>query len=781
MSIDILQELSQNAIDFAYEANSQRAFADARDGLKPGQRACLWEFYSKGYSSNKPHVKSAKVSGGVISSWWPHGDVAIYETFARMSQPWINNIPEVSWHGANGNQIIGNAVASARYTEARLSAAAEEGLFVNMKKNPVPMIANFSEDDYWPEVLPALLPRLLVNGCQGIGYTLANQWATYNLQEVIDVITNYLTTGELDYSNLYPDFPTGGVIINKPDLEEICRTGKGRIVVRAKAEIKNKSILITELPYQVYVEPLIDSIKELIEKEEIKDISDIYNKSDKNKLLIEIVSDNPTLVLQQLFKLTELQKTFNPNQYALVGKTPKLLNLKDYLDIYINHNYQCIRREHEYDLEKANSRKEIVDGLLKALEDIDNIIALIKKSDSSTHAREQLKEVYNFSEVQAKAIVDMKLGRLAHLEKVELNEERTQLEQTIKDCILVISSVEKQQEIYLNRLQAYGKKYGAPRKTEVIYIAPPSKEDKEIEYVEPEKCVVIMTKSGLIKRVPQTSFRAQRRNGKGVKTQDDITHAAIRTNTIDSLMVFTDKGQMYRLLVNDIPAGTNSTKGQSIKALTAMSPDETPVVIYSIYRDTDAQYVLFATKNGLVKKTSLEEYVKTKKKNGIAAISLREGDELAAVTLVKDELLLLITKNGMSIKFDSTEVGATSRTTSGVKGITLAEDDYVIAALPIRNDKDEIAVFSTNGLGKRISLAEIPLQKRAGKGLVCYKPTDATGLIAAAALVEDEDLVLILGDTNSICIEAKEIPTLGRASIGNQIIKNSKIRSVSKV
>ena len=781
MSIDILQELSQNAIDFAYEANSQRAFADARDGLKPGQRACLWEFYSKGYSSNKPHVKSAKVSGGVISSWWPHGDVAIYETFARMSQPWINNIPEVSWHGANGNQIIGNAVASARYTEARLSAAAEEGLFVNMKKNPVPMIANFSEDDYWPEVLPALLPRLLVNGCQGIGYTLANQWATYNLQEVIDVITNYLTTGELDYSNLYPDFPTGGVIINKPDLEEICRTGKGRIIVRAKAEIKNKSILITELPYQVYVEPLIDSIKELIEKEEIKDISDIYNKSDKNKLLIEIVSDNPTLVLQQLFKLTELQKTFNPNQYALVGKTPKLLNLKDYLDIYINHNYQCIRREHEYDLEKANSRKEIVDGLLKALEDIDNIIALIKKSDSSTHAREQLKEVYNFSEVQAKAIVDMKLGRLAHLEKVELNEERTQLEQTIKDCILVISSVEKQQEIYLNRLQAYGKKYGAPRKTEVTYLAPPSKEDKEIEYVEPEKCVVIMTKSGLIKRVPQTSFRAQRRNGKGVKTQDDITHAAIRTNTIDSLMVFTDKGQMYRLLVNDIPAGTNSTKGQSIKALTAMSPDETPVVIYSIYRDTDAQYVLFATKNGLVKKTSLEEYVKTKKKNGIAAISLREGDELAAVTLVKDEPLLLITKNGMSIKFDSTEVGATSRTTSGVKGITLAEDDYVIAALPIRNDKDEIAVFSTNGLGKRISLTEIPLQKRAGKGLVCYKPTDATGLIAAAALVEDEDLVLILGDTNSICIEAKEIPTLGRASIGNQIIKNSKIRSVSKV
>lgn len=781
MSIDILQELSQNAIDFAYEANSQRAFADARDGLKPGQRACLWEFYSKGYTSNKPHVKSAKVSGGVISSWWPHGDVAIYETFARMSQPWINNIPEVSWHGANGNQIIGNAVASARYTEARLSAAAEEGLFVNMKKNPVPMIANFSEDDYWPEVLPALLPRLLVNGCQGIGYTLANQWATYNLREVIEVITNYLATGELDYSNLYPDFPTGGIIINKPDLEEICRTGKGRIVVRAKTEIKGKSILITELPYQVYVEPLIDSIKELIEKEEIKDINDIYNKSDKNKLLIEIVSDNPALVLQQLFRLTELQKTFNPNQYALVGKTPKLLNLKDYLDIYISHNYQCIRREHEYDLEKASSRKEVVDGLLKALEDIDNVIALIKKSDSSAHAKERLKEVYDFSEVQAKAIVDMKLGRLAHLEKVELNEERAQLEQTIKDCIMVISSTERQQEIYLNRLQAYGKKYGTPRKTEVIYIVPPSKEDKEIEYVEPEKCVVIMTKSGLIKRVPQASFKAQRRNGKGVKTQDDITHAAIRTNTIDSLMVFTDKGQMHRLLVNDIPAGTNSTKGQSIKALTSMSPDETPVVIYSIYRDTDAQYVLFATKNGLVKKTSLEEYIKTKKKNGIAAISLREGDELAAVTLVKDEALLLITKNGMSIKFDSTEVGATSRTTSGVKGITLAEDDYVIAALPIRNDKDEIAVFSANGLGKRISLTEIPLQKRAGKGLVCYKPTDATGLIAAAALVEDEDLVLILGDTNSICVEAKEIPTLGRASIGNQIIKNSKIRSVSKV
>ena len=774
--IEICQELHQNAIDFAYEANSQRAFADARDGLKPGQRACLWEMYIKGYSSSKPHVKSAKIDGGVAATWWPHGTTAIYETFARMSQSWINNIPEVDWHGANGNQIIGSSPAADRYTEARLSTAAEEGMLYGLKKNNVPMILNFSEDEEWPEVLPAIFPRLLINGCQGIGYTVANVWLPHCLKEIVDIINNYIQSGEINYENIYPDFPSGGVIINKNDLANIYKTGKGTVILRGRAEIDNNSIFITELPYQTYVEPLLDEIKELILKEEITGIKDIYNKSDKKRLLVEIECDgNPRVVLNQLYKLTSLQKSFSANQYALVSKTPKLLNLKQYLDIYINHNLECIQKEYEFDLKKAQARQEIVEGLVKALEDIDNIIELIKKSDNSINAKNALIEKYHFTENQAKAILDMKLSRLAKLEKVELNEELKGLTSNIESYFQIIQNVNKRKEIFLDRLLTFANKHGSNRKTALTQIEK-KPEEKEIEFVEPEKCAVVLTESGLIKRIPSSSFRTQHRNGKGIKTQDDITSMIIRTNTIDSLMIFSDKGKMYRLLVNDIPVGTNASKGQSVKSLIEMEVNENPSVIYSIYRDTDAKYVLFTTKNGVVKKTSLDEYVNTKKKSGISAITLREDDELVSVNLIKDEDLILITEKGMAIKFSSTEIGASSRTTIGVKGITLNKEDYVVSALPIRNETDSLAIFAKNGLGKKIKLNELPLQKKAGKGLICYKNE-----VCAAALVSDEDNILICGDKNSLCISASEIPELSRSSLGNQIIKDSNIVSISKV
>lgn len=774
--IEICQELHQNAIDFAYEANSQRAFADARDGLKPGQRACLWEMYIKGYSSSKPHVKSAKIDGGVAATWWPHGTTAIYETFARMSQSWINNIPEVDWHGANGNQIIGSSPAADRYTEARLSTAAEEGMLYGLKKNNVPMILNFSEDEEWPEVLPAIFPRLLINGCQGIGYTVANVWLPHCLKEIVDIINNYIQSGEINYENIYPDFPSGGVIINKNDLANIYKTGKGTVILRGRAEIDNNSIFITELPYQTYVEPLLDEIKELILKEEITGIKDIYNKSDKKRLLVEIECDgNPRVVLNQLYKLTSLQKSFSANQYALVSKTPKLLNLKQYLDIYINHNLECIQKEYEFDLKKAQARQEIVEGLVKALEDIDNIIELIKKSDNSINAKNTLIEKYQFTENQAKAILDMKLSRLAKLEKVELNEELKGLISNIESYFQIIQNVNKRKEIFLDRLLTFANKHGSNRKTALTQIEK-KPEEKEIEFVEPEKCAVVLTESGLIKRIPSSSFRTQHRNGKGIKTQDDITSMIIRTNTIDSLMIFSDKGKMYRLLVNDIPVGTNVSKGQSVKSLIEMETNENPSVIYSIYRDTDAKYVLFTTKNGVVKKTSIDEYINTKKKSGISAITLREDDELVSVNLIKDEDLILITEKGMAIKFSSTEIGASSRTTIGVKGITLNKEDYVVAALPIRNETDSLAIFAKNGLGKKIKLNELPLQKKAGKGLICYKNE-----VCAAALVSDEDNILICGDKNSLCISASEIPELSRSSLGNQIIKDSNIVSISKV
>lgn len=778
MSIDICKELHQNFIDFAYEANSQRAFPDARDGLKPGQRACLWEFYTKGYTSAKAHVKCAKIAGGVIADWWPHGDQAIYDTFVRMSQSWINNIPEVDFHGANGNQIISGDAASSRYTEARLAKVIEEGMFQGIKKNNVPMIPNFSEDKEWPEVLPAILPRLLINGSQGIGVTVANHWSLFNLGEIIPIIEKYITTGELDYSNLMPDFPTGGILINKKDIHIIHETGKGKIIIRAKTEIKGNNILITELPYQVYVEPLIDKIKMLIESEQIKGIDEIYNKCDKKHLLIEIQCvDNPSAVLNKLFSLTDLQKSFSPNQYALVSKTPKLLTLKEYLDIYIAHNEQCIQKEFEFDYQKAQQRKEIVSGLLKALEDIDNIISLIKKSDSSADAKNNLIKTYRFTEPQAKAIVSMRLGTLARLEAVELNQESAELDQTIQNCSKVMASQEEQSKIFLIRLLELGKKYAKPRKTQVTQIDISPKADKEIEYVEPEKCVVVLTESGGVKRIPAASFKTQKRNGKGIKTQDDITNAIIRTNTIDHLMVFTNKGKMYRLLVDNIPTGTNTSKAISIKTLIEMEKGEEPTLIYSIYRDTDARFVIFATKRGILKKTPLDEYTGLKKKNGMIAIKLREGDELASVSLASDEDILMITKKGQVIRVASSDVGSSSRATIGTKGINIPEDDEVIAMLPIRDKTDCLAVFSVNGLGKKIPLNEIACQGRGGKGIRCYKDND----LAAACLVADTDHILIVGLTNSICIDAESIPIIQtRTAAGNILIKN-RIKAVSKV
>lgn len=779
MSINICEELHQNFIDFAYEANSQRAFPSALDGLKPGQRACLWEFFSKGYTSNKPHVKSAKVSGGVIAETWPHSNAAIYETFCRMSQDWINNVPEVDWHGSNGSIQISGEGASERYTEARLSQAAELGLFQGIKKNNVPMILNFSEDKEWPEVLPAVLPRLLVNGSQGIGLTIANHWTLFNLNDCIRVIEEYIQTGKIDYNNFYPDYPTGGIIINKNDIHTIHETGRGKVILRAKAEIKDNIISITEIPYQTYVEPIIDEIKNLIVKDGFTGIDEIFNKSDRKRLLIEIHCDeNPEKVLNKLFTQTSLQKSYNPNQFALVGKTPKLLTLKEYLGVYIQHNYECIKREFQFDLEKSQKRKEIVDGLLKALENIDNIIALIKKSDDSSSAQKNLMIQYNFTEPQAKAIVSMRLGTLAHLESIELNKENQELEQTINNCKDVISSESKRSEIFLTRLKELGKKFGRPRRTQVEQINIPKEEKIKEEFI-PEKCVVVMTEGGKIKRIPIDSFKVQKKNTKGVKTQDDITSCVIRTSTADSLMIFSTKGVMYRISVNDIPNGTNSSVGQSVKILTKMAINEEPATIYSIYHDTDAKYVLFATKNGTVKKTSIEEYINTKK-SGVVAIKLREGDSLAAVALIKDEDIFLITKNGQAIRFNSSEVASGSRNTIGMKGITLSEGDEVINCLPIRNKNDDLAIFNADGCGRRLKLDTFHCQSRGGKGLKLAK--DSGPRTAAAVLVSDEDKILIMGNKNSVCISAKDIPVLeSHQSVGNILIKADYIKSATKV
>ena len=783
----IIGEVEQSFLDYSLSVITDRAIPSAEDGLKPVARRILWDMFDKGYMNNKKFVKCAQPVGDTMGRFHPHGDSSIYGALVWLSQPWNMRYPLIAFHGNNGSRD-GDEAAAYRYTECKLSKMGEE-MLADIKKNTVDWQLAYTDAEDEPIYLPGRIPNLIVNGTSGIAVAMACSFAPHNLNEVMDAAVHVVSNPDCDIKEILnfisgPDFPTGGTIINKDELPAAYLTGKGRARIRGEYVIESDkrgdSIVFTSIPYKVSKEDLVKDIDKLCEEGKLEGVVTIRDESNKDgvRFVIELakgVSTEP--IIAKLFKLTRLEDTYSFNQVALVDKKPQLLNIKQLLEIYIDHQKDVLLRKTKFEADKVAARIHILEGLLKALEDIDNVIALIKASESAAAAKVALMSKYSLSEVQAKAILDMKLAKLARLEKVEIQNEKAELEQELARLNAIIANPIPE---LINGFNSIKATYGDARRSKITQVAS-TKEEKEIEFVEPEKCVVIMTEGGLVKRIPATSFRTQKRNGKGVKTQDDITHAVIRTNTIDSLMIFSDKGKMYRLLVNDVPVGTNVSKGQSIKSLINMDMDEQPAVMYSIYRDTDAAYVLFVTKNGLVKKTSLDEYVKTKKKTGIAAISIKDGDELAAVSLVKDEQLIITTANGMAIRFDSKEVSPTSRATSGVKGINLAEGDVVVSAVPVRNTNDKLAVFVNGGMAKRIDLTELPVQKRAGKGLMCYKPTDSTGKVVAAALVEDTDCILVLGDKSSICIEASEIPNLGRASIGNLVIKNNKVLSVSKV
>ena len=781
----IIQEVEQSFLDYSLSVITDRAIPSAEDGLKPVARRILWDMFDKGYMNNKKVVKCAQPVGDTMGRFHPHGDSSIYGALVWLSQPLNMRYPLIFFHGNNGSRD-GDEPAAYRYTECKLSKMGEE-MLADIKKNAVDWQLAYTDEEEEPIYLPGRIPNLLVNVTSGNEVAMACSFAPHNLNEIMDAACHVLNNPKCEVKDLLefvkgPDFPTGGLVINKDELATAYLTGKGRARIRAEYTIESSKsgkdcIVYTSMPYKVSKSDLIAEIDQLCEEKKIEGIAAIRDESGKGEVrfVVELekgVSAEP--IIAKLFKLSRLEDTYSYNQVALVDKEPRLLNLKQLLEIYIAHQRDVLLRTTAFEADKVKAKINILEGLLIALEDIDNVIAMIKGSESAAVAKEKLMAAYNLNEAQAKAILDMKLSKLAKLEKIELENEKKELVELLNKLNAILTDPVPEMNKIFNSIKST---YGDARRTTIIQAPSATDEDKEIEFVEPEKCVVIMTEGGLIKRVPSAAFKVQKRNGKGVKTHDDITHAVIRTNTIDSLMIFTDKGKMYRLLVNDIPVGTNVTKGQSIKSLIAMEADEEPAIIYSIYRDTDAQFVLFVTKNGLVKKTTLEEYTKTKKKTGISAITLKENDSLAAVSLIKDEQLILVTLTGACIRFNSNEITPTSRTTSGVKGITLADGDYIVAALPVRNIEDQIALFSQNGLGKKFKMAELPLQKRAGKGLMCYKDSS----VAAAALVSDEDNILILGDHSSICIEATEIPLLSRSSVGNQLIKDNKILSVSKV
>ena len=783
----IIHEVEQSFLDYSLSVITDRAIPSAEDGLKPVARRILWDMFDKGYFNNKKFVKCAQPVGDTMGRFHPHGDSSIYGALVWLSQSWNMRYPLISFHGNNGSRD-GDEAAAYRYTECKLSKMGEE-MLADIKKNTSDWQLAYTDEEEEPVYLPGRIPNLLVNGTSGIAVAMACSFAPHNLNEVMDAAKYLLDNPTCEIKDLLtfikgPDFPTGGMIINKDELLNTYITGKGRARIRGEYTIESNkgqdSIVFTSIPYKVSKTQLILDIDKLCEDGTLEGITAIRDESNIQgvRFVIELakgVSAEP--IISKLFKNTRLEDTYSINQVALVNKKPEVLNLKRLLEIYNEHQKDVLIRKTNFEAEKIRARIHILDGLLIALEDIDNVIALIKKSESAAAAKINLINQYNLSEAQAKAILDMKLAKLAKLEKVEIQEEKNNLIKELDHLNNILANpIPEMKNIYTE----IEKNYGDERRSTITQVAI-TKEEKEIEFVEPEKCVVVMTEGGSIKRIPTSSFRTQKKNGKGIKSQDDITSCVLRTNTIDNLMIFSDKGIMYRLLVDNIPVGTNTSVGQSIKSLVNMEVDENPATMYSIYRDTNAKYVLFTTKNGLVKKTTLDEYIKTKKKTGIAAIALRENDGLASVSLIDNEPILLLTKNGYIIRFNSSEITPTSRSTYGIKGITLSEGDEVVMALPIRHDTDSLAVFTTGGMGKKVPLTEITIQKRGGKGLYIYKPTASTGNVISASLIDDNDNLLISGNSASICISAKDIPALGRISIGNQMIKSGSIKSVTKV
>ncbi len=626
---EITDEVSQNFIDSSYDTNTNRAFPDARDGLKPGQRACLWEMYKKGYTSDKPHVKSAKISGAVCSDIWPHGTTAIYDTFVRMSQPFINNVPEVDFHGSNGNQILGADPAADRYTEARLSQAAEYGLFQGIEKDSVDMMLNFSEDQWWPTILPAVLPRLLVNGCMGIGVSISNTHLPFNLCETTELIIDYMNTGNIKYPHI-PDFPSGGVLVDVSEAEQINRTGKGRVVLEARSSIKGREIQFTELCYQTYIEPIIEQIKAKVDSGAVKGVASVDNKSDKRHLCLSVEvsrTADPQEVLEQLYQCTDLRQTYTANQIAIVGKTPKLLNLKEMVDIYIAHNVECIRREFEFDYQKASNRMEIVDGLLICVKNIDKVVAVVRSSKGVPESSVRLQSEFGLTEAQAKAVLDMRLAKLSSLEVGALEKERVQLEKQVSKCDKVRASEREQKKVLVKRLSDLALKFGTPRRTKVAQKRRKQKEQK--------MATVRINDSGYIK-----------------KNSENDTKGSLCREVADEAMLylFSNKGKMYRICAQDVP---ENDRGIALGAMVEMDNDEHVVFICI----DSCEEIAVMTSDRKAKRVAFSELAgKTRNLKGMPYIKLNENETVVFVNetkyakdILKSAELMSRTSKGKSV------------------------------------------------------------------------------------------------------------------------------------
>ena len=800
--INIEDEMKSAYIDYSMSVIVSRALPDVRDGLKPVHRRVLFGMHELGVRSTSAHKKSARIVGEVLGKYHPHGDTSVYDTMVRMAQDWSLRYMLIDGQG-NFGSVDGDSPAAMRYTEARMRKIADE-MLADIEKETVDHQLNFDDSLQEPTVLPTRIPNLLINGASGIAVGMATNMPPHNLSEVVDGTVAYIDNREIGIDELIqhikaPDFPTGGIIYGYEGVREAFHSGRGRVVIRARAnfeEVQGKEcIVVTEIPYQVNKADMIKKTVDLINEKKVEGIADIRDESNRKGMRIVYVLKRdaiPNIVLNTLYKYTALQSSFSVNNIALVEGRPQLLNLKDLISHFVNHRHEVVVRRSEFELKKAEERAHILEGLIIASDNIDEVIAIIRASANADEARANLIERFSLSEIQARAIVEMRLRQLTGLEQDKLRSEYDEVLRNIEDLKDILAREDRRMEIIKQELLEVKEKYGDPRRSEINYVGG----DLSIEDMIPDEQVVItISHAGYIKRTPLAQYKTQQRGGVGQKasatrTEDFLEHLFVGTNH-QYMLFFTQNGQCYWLRVYEIPEGSRTSKGRAIQNLINIAQDD-KVKAFICTRDlkdeeyVNSHYVIMATKSGIVKKTPLEQYSRPRQ-NGIIAINIREGDELleAKLTTGASQIFLGL-RSGKAIRFEESKTRPMGRTASGVRGITLAdEQDEVIGMVSVHNFDEDILVVSENGYGKRSSIEDYRITNRGGKGVKTISITDKTGGLVAIKNVSDSDDLMIINKSGiAIRMPVEDLRTMGRATQGVKLINlrdQDSIAAVTKV
>ncbi|EHP49400.1 DNA gyrase subunit A [Odoribacter laneus] len=803
IKINIEEEMKSSYIDYSMSVIVSRALPDVRDGMKPVHRRVLYGMNELGVTSNKPYKKSARIVGEVMGKYHPHGDSSVYMTMVRMAQPWSLRYPLVDGQG-NFGSVDGDSPAAMRYTEARMKKIAEE-MLADLEKDTVDMAPNFDESLKEPTVLPSKIPNLLVNGASGIAVGMATNMAPHNINDAVDAICAYIDNHDIDIEELIriikaPDFPTGGTIYGYNGVKESYRTGRGRIIVRAKTSIEvsptgREKIIVHEIPYQVNKLELILRIAELINEKKIEGISNVNDESDRNgmRIVIDVKKDAiSNVVLNTLLKHTALQTSFGVNNVVLVHGRPKLLNLKDLIRHFVEHRHEVVIRRTQFELRQAEKRAHILEGLIIACDHIDEVIRIIRGSKTPEEARNTLMERFSLTDVQASAIVDMRLRQLTGLEQDKLRAEYEEIEKLITHLQEILASVELRMEIVKSELIEMKQLYGDERRTDIVYA---SEEFNPEDFYADEEMVITISHMGYIKRTPLSEYKVQNRGGvgsKGSATRDeDFLEHMIMATMHNTMLFFTEKGKCFWLKVYEIPEGTKQAKGRAIQNLLNIEPDDKVKAYINLLdlKDTDyinSNYIVLCSKKGIIKKTTLEAYSRPRQ-NGVNAITIKEGDQLLEAKLTNGEKdIMLAVKSGKAIRFPEHKVRPMGRTASGVRGITLNdEEDEVIGMICIEPEKANVLVVSENGYGKRSDIEDYRITNRGGKGVKTINLTEKTGKLISLIDVTDEDNLMIITKSGlTIRLEVSSLRVMGRNTQGVRLINlrnDDAIAAVAKV